>query len=226
MYGREELIQYKTHINCSFFKSYLAEEADKVMDAMERRISRLTALVEGWKKNSVVLGEMYHKRLEDVQNTMATENVDLGMENFKLKERVKELEMQNDVLNAEYDFLKSASEEKIKELETQCIKYQAELMNNNPALNPTISKMETTTPKWISVKDRLPEEEKPYILYVKGHQGVGDEQMIVYWDASRRDFCVGEEGWPIDDEYSEVTHWMQLPPPPTTEESSVVKKEK
>ena len=76
---------------------------------------------------------------------------------------------------------------------------------------------EAQLPKWISVKDRLPDEEKPYIIYVKGHQGAGDEQMIVYWDASRRDFCVGEEGWPIDDEYSEVTHWQPLPQPPTTE---------
>lgn len=99
MYGREKLVTYDS---CELYnriskefevgEAFLKDEVDKIMNAMERRIARLTALVEGWKKNSVVLGEMYHKRLEDVQNTMATENVDLGMENFKLKERIKELE--------------------------------------------------------------------------------------------------------------------------------------
>lgn len=99
MYGREKLKTYNSFAlydeSSDEFKvgdAFLKEEADKVMDAMERRIARLTALVEGWKKNSIVLSEMYHKRLEDVQNTMATENVDLGMENFKLKERIKELD--------------------------------------------------------------------------------------------------------------------------------------
>lgn len=39
-------------------------------------------------------------QLENVQNTMATENVDLGMENHKLKERIKELEAENARLKA------------------------------------------------------------------------------------------------------------------------------
>lgn len=115
MLGREKLERY---VSCELYcisskafeigEAFLEDEADKVMDAMERRIARLTALVEGWKRNSVGLSDAYHKRLameqdrikelkkrlEDVQNTMATENVDLGMENFKLKERIKELESQ------------------------------------------------------------------------------------------------------------------------------------
>lgn len=115
MLGREKLERY---VSCELYcisskafeigEAFLEDEADKVMDAMERRIARLTALVEGWKRNSVGLSDAYHKRLameqarinelekrlEDTQNTMATENTDLGMENFKLKERIKELESQ------------------------------------------------------------------------------------------------------------------------------------
>lgn len=53
---------------------YDKSEADKVMDAMEARIKELES------------------QLENVQNTMYTDNVDLGMENHKLKERIKELE--------------------------------------------------------------------------------------------------------------------------------------
>ena len=100
------------------------------------------------------------KRLEDVQNTMATENVDLGMDNHKLKERIKELEA-------------------------------------------VISKMETTTPKWISVKDRLPKG-NPMI------PALDEDNQVVWWG-----------NWHDDnlDIYG-ITHWLDnaLPPPPTTEE--------
>lgn len=90
MYGREELEELSTVgdgintglVDCESTevwpdigtKLFYKDEADKVMDAMEARINEL------------------EKQLEDVQNTMATKNVDLGMENHKLKERVKELE--------------------------------------------------------------------------------------------------------------------------------------
>lgn len=96
MYGREELdvnkLDYATDIDTMLVdcegtevwpqdgdgnEYYFKTQADNVMDAMEARIKEL------------------EKRLEDVQNTMATENVDLGMENHKLKERIKELE--NDI---------------------------------------------------------------------------------------------------------------------------------
>lgn len=83
MYGRENLkvyssceLYYKASDEFKVGEAYLKDEANKVMDAMEARIKEL------------------EERLEDVQNTMATENVDLGMENFKLQERIKELESQ------------------------------------------------------------------------------------------------------------------------------------
>lgn len=76
MYGREEL-KYLIISDEDLYeeKVYLKNQADKVMDAMDARIKEL------------------EKQLEDVQNTMYTDNVDLGMENFKLKERIKELEI-------------------------------------------------------------------------------------------------------------------------------------
>lgn len=96
MYGREELeTYYKTSCVYDTDVFYGKEEADSVMDAMEARIKEL----EEANKLAVVVGNQQagrikelEKQLEDVQNTMATENVDLGMENHKLKERVKELE--------------------------------------------------------------------------------------------------------------------------------------
>lgn len=68
MYGREKLIGWQ------YSDTYPKDDADKVMDAYEARIAEL------------------EKQLEDVQNTMYTENVDLGMENLALKERINELE--------------------------------------------------------------------------------------------------------------------------------------
>lgn len=81
MYGYEELASYTSRDlwfnDCLLgLRFYETKDADKVILAHEARIKEL------------------EKQLEDVQNTMATENVDLGMENFKLKERVKELELQ------------------------------------------------------------------------------------------------------------------------------------
>ena len=75
----------------------------------------------------------------------------------------------------------------------------------------TISKMETTTPKWISVKDRLPKG-NPMI------PALDEDNQVVWWG-----------NWHDDnlDIYG-ITHWLDnaLPPPPTTEESSATEKEK
>lgn len=150
MYGREELeratVKKWLHSEWEIIPDengefFWADDVNPVLDKMEAKINEL------------------EKRLEDVQNTMATENVDLGMENFKLKDRIKELEA-------------------------------------------VISKMETTTPKWISVKDRLPR------IRTRVHTFNGEEV---------------EENWIMYDSQwmwssDQVTHWMQLPPPPITEE--------
>lgn len=66
----------------------------------------------------------------------------------------------------------------------------------------TISKMETTTPKWISVKDRLPESDATqYLVYNEKTKEYGESFFSLI--LKRFQF--------------HVTHWMPLPPPPTTE---------
>lgn len=184
MYGREKL---EAQTICAYGgdgEMYEKEDADKVMDAMERRIARLTALVEGWKRNSVELSNAYRKRL--------------AMEH----DRIKELEKSNDVLNAEYDLLKSASEEKIKELESQL-------------------------PKWISVKDRLPNEKEQYKLLWVAHVRMDNTIKYMYeasFDCETKEFYT-ENDWG-DKTFVSPAIWMVVPPPPTTEESSATEKEK
>jgi len=57
--------------------------------------------------------------------------------------------------------------------------------------------------KWISVKDKLPNEEQRVIYYFK-HTGinVGKYMSTIYGPC-----FYGETGWLTDD----VTHWMPLP---------------
>lgn len=229
MYGREELKAYDcnegSYDSMGFpwqYKEmvYDKTKADSVMDAMERRIARLTALVEGWKKNSLVLGEMYHKRLAQEQariKELEKENKHLedyidayqkseALDIAKLDEkdkRIKELEAEVDMDAKKRRIMIDGHNrkcERVKELEAQCTKYQAELMNNDPALNPTISKMETTTPKWVSVKDRLPPKNVEFLgCTING--GVYPCSFLF------PEHAIGH-----------LSHWMPLPPPPTTEE--------
>lgn len=94
MYGREKL-KYKMLDKGGYqgeTKAYIKEEADKVMNAMKKDNKDLRHNLEDWKA-----------------------------ENEALKQRVKELEKQNNVLNAEYDLLKSASEESSRNLRNNCM---------------------------------------------------------------------------------------------------------
>jgi hypothetical protein len=60
--------------------------------------------------------------------------------------------------------------------------------------------------EWISVKDRLPEDGKDYLVTD------GDACMVaVYKNGIKKwDFFVYDHCWYSED----VTHWMPLPPPP------------
>lgn len=74
-----------------------------------------------------------------------------------------------------------------------------------------INQLESRVPKWISVKDRLPEDQRS-VLTVNGHGEIrtmglwskfGDEWTWVH------NFCTMH--------YNDITHWMPMPEPPKEE---------
>ena len=58
--------------------------------------------------------------------------------------------------------------------------------------------------EWISVKDRLPENDSCILIYD------GDVGICIYYKGKFQDF--DENGYPFEKRY--VTHWMPLPEPP------------
>lgn len=56
--------------------------------------------------------------------------------------------------------------------------------------------------EWISVKDRLPDEKKQYLIFVYG-------KVMVEWFATDGNFF-----GPGVTYYEEITHWMPFPDPP------------
>ena len=74
-----------------------------------------------------------------------------------------------------------------------------------------ITQLEARVPKWISVKDRLPEDQRS-VLTVNGH---GEIRIMGLW--SKR----GDEWiWEHNDRmmnYNDITHWMPLPGIPKEE---------
>lgn len=113
----------------------------------------------------------------------------------------------------EADAVMDAMEARIKELDEA--NKLAVIVGNKQAgrikeLEEVISKMETTTPKLISVKKRLPESDATqYLVYNEKTKEYGESFFSLI--LKRFQF--------------HVTHWMPLPPPPTTEDSSAVDKE-
>lgn len=67
--------------------------------------------------------------------------------------------------------------------------------------------LEAQQPKWISVKERLPEETGKYIVCTR--------KKAVYCTAFR--FFHGD-GYFATDSNTHITHWMLLPQPPEEEE--------
>lgn len=93
-----------------------------------------------------------------------------------------------------------------------------------------VQQLEAQLPRWISVKEKLPEEEEPVLILVKEteHYGLKLEFKKVYW-CQYLAIWDGEEWYttwcngcrkisdtakePYADDYA-VTHWMPLPEPP------------
>lgn len=87
---------------------------------------------------------------------------------------------------------------------------------NAPALEAAyglagkVKQLEAKVPKWISVKERMPEEYKPVLVYAKH-----TPEYFSDWFAVMEDTWLGDS-WECngDSDVHEVTHWMPLPEPP------------
>lgn len=77
-----------------------------------------------------------------------------------------------------------------------------------------IKQLEAQVPKWVSVKERLPEKTiTACLVYADGYTRVAD------WTHDKW----GEDFWfYVDGEYDpEVTHWMPLPEPPNENRAAI-----
>lgn len=71
--------------------------------------------------------------------------------------------------------------------------------------------------KWISVKDRLPEEYKRVLVFRGNYEGDDKEEIIHVGFLHSKDGFYGSQYGLLDDDlypHTMVTHWMSLPEPP------------
>lgn len=101
----------------------LKNQADSVMDALEVQVNNME------KANAELIKRV--QDLEEENNKLEEQNQRLFDEAYESNGKVIELES----LLITLEELNNKRALRIKELEAQCTKYQAELMNNDPALN-------------------------------------------------------------------------------------------
>ena len=81
-----------------------------------------------------------------------------------------------------------------------------------------ITQLEARVPKWISVKDRLPEDNVDVIVYAVSNNG---GYTIVITFHTHKLYGLNIEGWAPPWQYFfmnyTITHWMPLPEPPKEE---------
>ena len=81
-----------------------------------------------------------------------------------------------------------------------------------------IKQLEACVPKWISVKDRLPEDDVDVIVYAVSNNG---GYTIVITFHTHKLYGLNIEGWAPPWQYFTIsytiTHWMPLPEPPKEE---------
>lgn len=75
-----------------------------------------------------------------------------------------------------------------------------------------VERLEAKQPKWISVKERLPEKRGIYLAHIVHHNCKNDS----YWCVCV-EYYNPEDGWTSLSDLYEVTHWMPLPEPPKEE---------
>lgn len=158
--------------------------------------------------------DYYEKEeVDKVMDVMEKDNADLrhNLEDYKwenadLKNRVKELEGTRSKM---YDANKLMNA-RIKELE------QALDMASDPALHPTCADCDKCQPKWIAVKDKLPEEgETIYGVgrFLSGLFVLSNEEWY-----TREEFDDGLDEETLGYDIDAIDYWMKKPLPPSIEE--------
>lgn len=87
------------------------------------------------------------------------------------------------------------------------LKYDADKVMK--VMENRIAELESQLPKWISVKDRLPEEYGDYLVVYKNYNDKDVIDVFTYAFDTKQGYAC----W-VDDfeEDTSVTHWMPLPP--------------
>ena len=64
--------------------------------------------------------------------------------------------------------------------------------------------------QWVSVKDRLPEEQKEVLIYLPEYDSVEMASLFTIPSMNLREWVQNEDAYMLD----EVSYWMPLPEPP------------
>lgn len=109
--------------------------------------------------------------------------MEISLEKYEaMQDRIAELETANKIRSKQVEYLTDTVVKRDKE----------------------IDHLRAKQPRWISVKDRLPNFEQPVLAYSGEELGIG----FAYLD--------GDGKWYGD--CGDVTHWMPLPEPPEVED--------
>ena len=65
-------------------------------------------------------------------------------------------------------------------------------------------------PQWISVEDRLPEEQKEVLIYLPEYDSVEMASLFTIPSMNLREWVQNEDAYMLD----EVSYWMPMPEPP------------
>ena len=119
-------------------------------------------------------------------------------------------------------------EELVKSLRTDHDKYFARDMEAADAINEMSSAIDNlnyllSKPQWISVKDRLPKNQNPVLVYVPPYNSNEDDFIgyvgMAYYTSLGDGWWAGSDGavYGAIGIIHTPTHWMPLPQPPKEE---------